>query len=247
MSRRWWGIATGLLVVAAACGDAGDPSSATTTVTVFAAASLTDAFTEVGEAFEATHPDTAVTFNFGGSFALANQIGQGAPADVFAAADPEAMTPLVTRGATVFASNTAAIITGPGNPLGITGVADLARPDLVVVGCAPTAGCGRLLDEVTGRAGVSVTPASLEESVRGVVTKVTLGEADVGVVFATDVRAAGTQASGVDLPADQNVLVRYPIAVLDGAADATAAQRFVDFVRSPDGQAILQSYGFGPP
>jgi molybdate transport system substrate-binding protein len=144
----------------------------------------------------------------------------------------------------VFATNGAEIIVAPGNPLGITGIDDLAARDLVVVVCASEVPCGAYADEVFGRAGVSVTPDSFEENVRGVVTKVTLGEADAGIVYRTDVIAAGDEASGVQLPDEVNVVAEYPIVSVsgDGAADG-----FVEFVTGSLGQEILASYGFGPP
>lgn len=235
-----------LATTALACSSDGSTSSSDT-VMVFAAASLTAAFTDIGDAFTADNPDVEVVLNLAGSFALASQIAQGAPADVFAAADPAAMDLIPASEVSVFATNRAAIIVQAGNPLGISAVEDLARPDVVVVGCAPTAACGRLLDEVTRTAGVTVTPRSLEDSVRGVVTKVTLGEADAGMVFATDVIAAGPRASGVELPDHLNVTVRYPISALATAPNSPGAQGFVDFVLSPDGQAILAAHGFEAP
>jgi molybdate transport system substrate-binding protein len=227
-----------------ACGGSSPDDSA---VTVFAAAALAAALTEAADAFQVTNPGTEFRFNVAGSFALANQITQGAPADVFAAADPAAMDRVAAVQPTVFATNRAAIIVAAGNPRGITALADLAQPDVVVVGCAPTAACGRLLGDVTRRADVSVAPRSLEDSVRGVVTKVTLGEADAGVVFHTDVLAAGDRAEGVPLPDDVNVVVRHTIAVTPDARNGTAAQAFVDFVLSGEGRAILAFHGFGLP
>ncbi len=219
---------------------------------MFAAASLTDAFTELGAAFEVAYPGTDVTFNFGGSSSLANQIVEGAPADVFASADVKTMAALTDADKNgsepvVFATNRAQIIVEAGNPKGITGVADLADPAVVVVSCAPEVPCGGYAQKVFDAAGVSVRPRSLEENVKGVVTKVTLGEADAGIVYATDVIAAGTQASGVAIPAEQNVVAQYPMAVVSDAPNPTGARTFVDFVLSSDGQAILQSYGFGSP
>lgn len=223
------------------------PARTTDTITVFAAATLSTAFGDLATAFTASNPRFSITFNTAGSFTLANQIAQGAPADVFAAADPAAMDLVAASQVSVFATGRAAIIVQAGNPLGIATVADLTDPDVVVVACAPTAACGRLLGDVTQRAGVVVTPRSLEDTVRGVVTKVTLGEADAGIVFATDVIAAGPRASGVELPDDVNVVVRYPISVLSTAPNSPGAQAFIDFVLSPNGQAILASHGFEAP
>jgi molybdate transport system substrate-binding protein len=251
-------VAAALAIGAVLAGCGGDdrppPTGGTPSgdVTVFAASSLTAAFTEIGDAFHAANPSASVTFNFAGSSDLVAQIGQGAPADVFAAADQTNMTKLSDAGGTgsdpvVFATNMLEIIVAPGNPRGITGLADLASPDLSVVLCAPEVPCGKYAQQVLDGAGVSVTPKSLEENVKGVVTKVTLGEADAGIVYVTDVAAAGDKATGVDIPADQNVVARYPIVVTKQAADPGVAQRFIDFVLSDAGQAILASYGFGAP
>lgn len=245
-----------LFSVSCASDDSGSPATDSAdvsgAVTVFAAASLTAAFTEIGEAFTVEHPNADVTFNFAASSELVAQIGQGAPADVFASADTSNMTKLTDAGdhgssPVVFAGNVLEIIVAPGNPLGITGVADLADADLVVVTCAPEVPCGRYATEVFERAGVTVTPKSLEENVKAVVTKVTLGEADAGIVYRTDVAAAGDAATGIEIPVDINTRAEYPIAVTARAANPRAAQAFVDFVLGSEGQQILASYGFLAP
>ena len=239
-------------VVMAGCGGDNGSASPASEVTVFAAASLTAAFTDVGDAFMAANPGARVTFNFASSSDLAAQIAEGAPADVFASADLANLTKVVDAGATtaeavIFATNLLEVIVGAGNPRGITEVADLADPDLIVVTCAPEVPCGKYAAQVFDNAGVAVTPKSLEENVKAVVSKVTLGEADAGIVYATDVTAAGDQASGVEIPADINVLAEYPIVAMKNAANAEGAQAFIDFVHSADGQAILAGYGFGAP
>jgi molybdate transport system substrate-binding protein len=221
-------------------------------VTVFAAASLTVAFTEIGDAFMVENPESNVVLNFAGSSDLAAQIGEGAPADVFASADLGNMMKVTDAGANasepmVFATNIAEIIVEAGNPKAITGVADLAQPDLIVIQCAAEVPCGKYAAQIYENAGVTVTPASLEENVKAVVTKVTLGEADAGIVYATDVAAAGPDAQGVEIPADVNVVAEYPIATLADAPNADGAQAFVDFVLSGQGQKILASYGFLAP
>jgi molybdate transport system substrate-binding protein len=180
------------------------------------------------------------------------QIGEGAPADVFASADVTNMTKLTDAGnnasePVVFATNVAEIMVGPGNPKGITGVADLANEDLIVVQCAPEVPCGSYAEQIYANAGVAVTPRSFEENVRAVVTKVTLGEADAGIVYATDVTAAGADAEGVGIPADINVVAEYPIAVTKDAPNAKGAQAFIDFVNGEQGQKLLASYGFLAP
>lgn len=249
----------------AACGDDGTPATtdapATTvggspavagTVTVFAAASLTAAFTEIGDAFMTENPDAEVVFNFAASSELVTQIGEGAPADVFASADRNNMTKLTDAGGnatepTLFARNLLQIIVGPGNPTGITGVADLANEDLIVVTCAPEVPCGKYAAEIFADAGVTVTPKSLEENVKAVVSKVTLGEADAGIVYQTDVIAAGADAAGVQIPEDINVIAEYPVAIATDAPNAEGAQAFIDFVLSEQGLKILDSYGFLAP
>ena len=238
----------GLLGVA--CGS--DGSSGEAMVTVFAAASLTAAFTDIGDAFTIENPDVDVRFNFAASSELVTQIGEGAPADVFASADSNNMTKLTDAGnnatePVIFATNSAEIIVGPGNPKGITGVADLANDDVTVVLCAPEVPCGKYAAQVFANAGVTVTPKSLEENVKAVVTKVTLGEADAGIVYQTDVTAAGADAEGVQIPADINVVAQYPIAVTRGAPNAGGARAFIDFVNGAQGQEILASYGFLAP
>lgn len=246
------------LVLLALFGTVGCSDSSSTNerpggdIVVFAASSLTEAFTEMADAFTAANPDAHVTFNFAGSGDLVTQINEGAPADVFVSADDTNMQKLVDAGENatepvVIARNTFEIIVGPGNPKGVTGLADLASSDLIVVLCADTVPCGKGAAKVLGNAGVTVTPASLEDKVKGVVTKVTAGEADAGIVFVTDVKAAGGSAEGVEIPADVNVISNYPIAVTKEATNAEVAQAFIDFVATDAGQAILAKYGFLAP
>ena len=232
-------------VLVAACTGSTDDD----TLTVFAAASLTDAFTELGETFEQIDPDVEVEFSFASSSDLARQVIEGAPAAVFASADTANMDKVTEAGLSagapaVFATNHPEIIVAPGNPLGIDGLGDLAERDLVVVLCTPEVPCGAYADQVIRRAGVSVTADSLEENVRGVVTKVTLGEADAGIVYRTDVLAAGAEADGVGIPAAGDVVAVNPIVSESGGAGAA---RFVESVKGPIGQELLASYGFGAP
>ncbi len=237
-------------LLGAGCGGSG--SSASASITVFAAASLTDAFTELGDGFEEANEGAEVTFNFAASSTLVTQVVEGAPADVVATADTSTMTTLTQAGANasepvVFTTNLSQIIVAPGNPLGITGVDDLANPDLIVVSCAPEVPCGRYAQQIFENAAVTVTPKSFEENVKGVVTKVTLGEADAGIVYATDVAATGASADGVEIPTDINVVAQYPITVTAESTDPQRAQAFVDFVLSEEGQRILASFGFVAP
>jgi len=247
-------------LVAAACGSSRSSGSSPTAsvaalkgdITVFAAASLTESFEEVGDAFMRANPGVKVTFTFDASSALVTQITQGAPADVFASADTATMDKLTTAGLNgaapvTFATNLLSIITGPGNPKGITGLADLARADLKLVLCDPSVPCGRYAAQSLAKAKVTATPVSLEQNVKGVVTKVTAGEADAGIVYTTDVKAAGAKAAGVAIPADQNVVATYPIASTKTSKRADVDQAFIAYLTSADGQTILAKYGFGKP
>ena len=255
-----------LALVAAACGGDDDDDAAETTspattgaaagvegdIAVFAAASLTESFTEVGEAFTAVNPDAQATFSFDASSALVQQITEGAPADVLASADTANMDKLTEAALNgsepvVFATNLLTIITAPDNPLGITGVADLANPDIKTVICAPEVPCGNYANQLFTSAGVAVTPVSLEQNVRGVVTKVTAGEADAGIVYVTDVIAAGDAADMVEIPADINVVAEYPIATVAASQNQEVGEAFIDFLLGADGQAILSAHGFGAP
>jgi molybdate transport system substrate-binding protein len=258
-SRRYLVPVAALALVAAACGDDdGDGATAAATesgagdITVFAAASLTDAFTDVGAAFSEANPDATTTFSFDASSALVTQITEGAPADVFASADTANMDKLTDEGLNgtdpvIFATNVLAIIVPAGNPAGVTGVEDLASPDVTVVLCAEAVPCGNYANQILEAAGVDVTPASFEESVRGVVTKVTAGEADAGIVYVTDVTAAGDAAELIEIPEDVNVLAQYPIATVGASENHEVGEAFIDFLSGSDGQAILAEHGFGPP
>lgn len=255
MSRSRRGVllaAAWLSLASASCGSGSSgraEPSGLRDVTVFAASSLSGAFTEIGDAFMLEHPDSTVTFNFSGSSELVTQINEGAPADVFASADLSTMTDLTDGGnngsaPVLFAKNRAQIIVAPGNPRGITAVADLAAEDLIVVVCSPEVPCGKYATAIFENAAVTVTPKSLEANVKAVATKVTLGEADAGIVYRTDVIAAGAKGQGVEIPAAINVVADYPIVVVEGASNAEGAQIFIDFVTSEPGQMILDGYGF---
>jgi molybdate transport system substrate-binding protein len=253
-ATRLAALLAGAALALAGCGgsDAGGGSGAAgpgEELTVFAAASLTAAFTELGERYSAANGGAEVTFNFAGSQALATQIRQGAPADVFASADLPNMDKVedlvgTPRG---FASNRLAIVVERGNPRGVTGLDDLADPDLKVVLAAEEVPAGEYAKQVLDRAGVGVTPVSREDNVKAVVTKVSLGEADAGIVYVTDVTAGGDRVEGVDLSADQNVTATYPIASVKASKAPERAQAFVDLVRSAEGQQVLEDHGFLPP
>ncbi|MEU5527805.1 molybdate ABC transporter substrate-binding protein [Micromonospora chersina] len=234
------------------CG-AGDESSAGAggTVTVFAAASLTETFTKLGKDFEAAHPGTRVVFNFAGSSALATQITQGAPADVFAAASPATMKTVTDAGdaagaPAVLVRNQLVIAVPEGNPDRVGGLADLARPGLKVALCAEQVPCGAAAKSALDAAGVRLTPATLEQDVKGALSKVTLGEVDAALVYRTDVRAAAGLAA-VEFPESARAVNDYPIVVLKHAGNPDGARAFVDHVRSEAGLAVLTAAGFQAP
>lgn len=221
------------------------------TVTVFAAASLKEAFTALEASFEAAHPGTRVVFSFGPSSGLAAQINQGAPADVFASASPKNMDQVVQAGAassaTDFASNVLQIAVPAQNPAGISQLADLARPGVKVAVCQVAVPCGAAAAKVFANGRIAVTPVTEEVDVKSVLAKVTLGEVDAGLVYVTDIRAAGAKVRGIDIPAGVNAPTKYPIATLTGSANASAATAFTDYVLSADGRAALTAAGFAKP
>jgi molybdate transport system substrate-binding protein len=235
---------------ARATGATGAPPPLAGTLTVLAASSLAESFGELGARFEAEHRGLAVSFNFAASSSLARQVLEGAPADVLATADEVTMGAAVEEGAvgppTVFAHNRMEIVTRPGNPEDIADLAGLARSGLVVVLCAPEVPCGRSALQALARAGVAVRPASSEENVKAVLSKVTLGEADAGIVYVTDVVAAGPKVAGVPIPEAHNVVAPYPLAISRTTANPAAARAWVDFVLGPVGQQVLVRFGFRP-
>jgi molybdate transport system substrate-binding protein len=241
-----------------ACGGqqtSAPPASATPSnavagqITVFAAASLTDAFGEIGKAFEQANPGTTVQFNFVGSSTLAQQINQGAPADVFASANQAQMDVVAKAGSTtgtptVFTSNTLQIVVPPGNPAGVQGLQDFGKQELKIALCAEQVPCGAASHQVFQAAGVTPAPDTSEQDVRAVLTKVSLGEADAGLVYKTDVLSGGVEVEGIDFPEAAQAVNEYPITVLAKAPNAAGGQAFVDYVLSADGQAVLEKYGF---
>lgn len=236
---------------AAATSSAATPDPAAGSITVFAAASLTEAFTTLGRQYEAAHPGAKVTFNFGASSTLATQIVQGAPADVFAAASRRTMDTVTSAGAAtgsrVFAVNTLEIATPASPTTPVRSLADLARPGVKVAICQPAVPCGDAARKLFALNRLSVTPVSEENDVKSVLAKVELGEVDAGVVYVTDVRAAAGRVVGVTIPTDRNVTTAYPIVTTTGSADATTARAFVDYVLSPAGQQVLTAAGFTSP
>jgi molybdate transport system substrate-binding protein len=223
----------------------------TRTLTVSAAASLTGAFGQLQTRFEAANPGVDVVLNYGGSSGLAQQIVNGAPVDVFAAANTGTMDTVTGAGMAldpqIFVTNKLQIAVPKGNPRGITGFADLARPGLKVVICARQVPCGSSEKAVEQATGVRVTPVSEESDVTSVLGKVTSGDADAGVVYVTDVRSDPDRVSGVDIAEAGKAINTYPIAVLKQAKDPALARKWVDYVRGPEGQQVLQAAGFGAP
>jgi molybdate transport system substrate-binding protein len=239
-----------LALTIASCSPA--TSSDSNTVTVFATASLVDAFTEIGEAFETANPNSQIDFNFAASSDLATQIIEGAPADVFASADminidKVRMSTIVISDAQTFATNSLEIMVEAGNPMNIRTLEDLSDSNLIYITCDEAVPIGRYSADVLNRANVTVTPKSYEENVKSVVNKIVLGEADAGIVYRTDVIAAGSTAGGINIPDEINVVAEYPITLV-GDTPSTSARRFVDFITtSTTAREILRSYGFGIP
>ncbi|GAB6986484.1 molybdate ABC transporter substrate-binding protein [Nocardioides pyridinolyticus] len=232
-----------------ACGG-GDEDE--TTLTVYAAASLTAAFEDIAAEFEEAHDGVTVELSFGGSSDLVTQIQEGAPADVFASADTANMDKLVAEDLTgadpePFATNTLEIAVPPGNPAGIQTFADLAEPGLALVVCAPEVPCGAAAQAVADVAGVRLEPVSEEQSVTDVLGKIRSGEGDAGLVYVTDVAAAGDDVEGITFPESGDVVNIYPIAPVADSDESDLAADFTDFVLGDTGQSILSDYGFGQP
>ncbi|MFE2533258.1 molybdate ABC transporter substrate-binding protein [Streptomyces sp. NPDC059371] len=222
------------------------------TVTVFAAASLKESFTALGQQFEKAHPGTEVTFSFGGSDSLAASITGGAPADVFAAASPKTMAIVTDKGdaATTpetFVRNQLEIATLPGNPDKISSLKDLTKSGLKVVLCDKTVPCGAAAQKALDASKLKLTPVSYEQDVKSALTKVELKEADAAVVYKTDVKAAGDKVEGVEFPESADAVNDYPIALLKDAPNTDAAKAFIELVRSPEGQRVLTEAGFLKP
>jgi molybdate transport system substrate-binding protein len=247
-------VAVGLVMAGCGAGDDGAAGGTgdgrvTGSVTVFAAASLTESFTRIARDFEAANPGVTVTLNLAGSSALANQITQGAPADVFASAAPKNMATVTEAGdadgtPVVFARNQLVIAVPSGNPKGVSGLADLARPGVKVALCADQVPCGAAARTALTAAGVALTPVTLEQDVKGALAKVKLGEVDAALVYRTDARAASTDVTGVEFPESARAINDYPIVALKGAPNRPGARAFVAYVRSTPAQTVLAEAGF---
>ncbi len=220
-------------------------------ITVFAAASLTESFTQLGKQFEAANPGVKVTFSFAASSALAMQINSGAPADVFASASQKNMDQVVTAGGAsdpkVFAKNVMEIAVPPANPGKVTGVDSLASAAVKTALCQPQVPCGAVAAQVFKNAKITVKPVTLEPDVKSVLSKVELNEVDAGMVYVTDVKAAGDKVKGVEIPAAVNASTDYPIAALSKSSNAPMAAAFESFVLSPAGESVLTAAGFQQP
>lgn len=240
--------------MAAGCGS-GSPAAGTPerkTLTVLAAASLTDSFGALEKKFEAEHAGVDVKISFQGSSALAQQIVNGAKVDVFASADEANMKKVTDAGLTatqpeVFATNQLTIVVAPGNPKKIASLADLAKDGVIVVVCAPQVPCGTAAQKVAKAANVTLKPKSEEQDVKAVLTKVQAGEADAGLVYRTDVNSAKGKVDSVDFAEAPQAINRYPIAVVKDAPQADLARAFVELVRGAGGKAELSKVGFTLP
>jgi len=249
-----------LILVLSACNGA-NTNSEPRTLTVYAAASLTEAFTEIGDAFEASHPDVTVAFNFGGSQNLRTQIEQGAPVDVFASANAKEMDALVAQNMVpsgerkVFLTNQLIVILPEENPAGVASLEDLGKPGLKLVLAAEKVPAGRyareILEKLNAMFGaeyrdkVLANVVSNEDNIRQAVTKVQLGEADASIVYVSDAVAV-PELQKIQIPAEMNVVAEYPIARLGGSSNPDLANAFIEYVLSPDGQATLKKWGFTP-
>ncbi|GEP34902.1 molybdate-binding protein [Nocardioides szechwanensis] len=236
-----------LLLPLAACGAGDDAASK---ITVLAAASLTESFTTLAEEFEREHEDVEVELAFDSSATLAEQAVGGAPADVLATADTATMDSAADALAAdpeIFATNTMVLVTPADNPAGITSYDDLATGDVTYVVCVDTAPCGKVAATLIAATGLAAEPASLEVDVKSVLAKVISGEADAGLVYATDAVAAGAAVQTFEIPGAAEVVTTYPIAPLDQSEEADLAQEFVDLVLAESGQQILRDAGFGTP
>ena len=250
-----------LVVFLSACNTASTSAPEPRTLTVFAAASLTDAFTEIGAAFDAANPGVTTTFNFAGSQALRTQIEEGAPADVFASASGKEMDALVTGGFVaadtpqIFLTNQLVVILPVENPAALEKLEDLANPGIKLVLAAEEVPVGKyarqaldLMDASFGEGfkdKVLANVVSNEDSVKQVVAKVQLGEADAGIVYVSDL-AAAPRLNSIEIPADLNVIAKYPIASLAKTGNADLAAEFVKVVLSADAQTVLTKWGFAP-
>ncbi|GAA0555295.1 molybdate ABC transporter substrate-binding protein [Actinomadura livida] len=256
MFKRALAVVSLLVVAVSGCGDVDDGGSPGARggegLTVFAAASLTEVFTGLGEEFEAAHPGVRVRFNFAGSSTLAQQIAQGAPVDVFAAASPATMATVTGAGDAagrprVFTRNRLVIAVPKDNPGAVESVGDLSKAGLKVILCAVQVPCGAAAEKALGAAGVKVEPVSREQDVKAVLTKVGIGEADAGLVYRTDAKAAGGRVKGIEFPESARALNDYWIVEVAEAPHSALAKEFIELVLGAQGRAALSRAGFEVP
>ncbi|UUI67505.1 molybdate ABC transporter substrate-binding protein [Aeromicrobium duanguangcaii] len=251
MRRALAGTLAGLLLAGTAACGIGDGGSDDRRLEVFAAASLTPAFTEIAREFEDRHDGVEVRLSFGGSSTLAAQIGEGAPADVFAAADESTMARVQQDAAdpspVVFATNTLVLVVPVDDPAGIESVDDLSRAGVKVVLCAPRVPCGAASRRLLAATGTRAQPVSEEQAVSDVMGKVTSGQADAGLVYRTDALAAGDRVRSIQIPGAARVVNRYPITALGGSDRSALAEEFVEFVSGDEARTVLTEAGFGTP
>lgn len=236
-----------LALASAGCGIASGDSRIG--LKILAASSLTDAFTELGDAYKAVNRRvTSVQFEFAGSQEVAGNVEEREHADVLATADAASMNIAATRvsGPRPFAHGSMTIAVAPGDPLHIRTLADLANPRVRVVLGGPTVPVGRYAQQVLAEAGVSVRPSAEEADARTVLTRVRTGEADAGIVYVTDMRSAGVAATSVPIPVQQNAVATYFAAAVRGSAHGSVAKGFVTWLGSPTAETILRKYGFTP-
>ncbi|GAA1373202.1 molybdate ABC transporter substrate-binding protein [Luteococcus sanguinis] len=241
-------LALALTSVLTGCSGSASPNS---TITVLAAASLSDTFDTLAADYEQAHPSVDVQVSYGGSSALAQQVNDGYPADVLASASTKTMDTVVASGKattpTTFATNVLEVAVPKDNPGGVRALADLTKPDLQIALCQSSVPCGAASATLLTRQNLTVRAATEEADVRSVLTKVRLGEVDAGLVYATDVRAAGDDVIGIEIPPNQNVSTSYPIATLTGAQNPDGAAAFMGEVLSDHGRAVLREAGFTLP
>lgn len=242
-------VAAAVLAIAAGTAGCGGSSGGDTTLTVFAAASLTEPFTDLGKEFEAAHPGVHVQFSFAASSDLAAQVAQGAPADVLATASTSTMQQVGKQAEDVkdFATNTMEIAVPATNPAHVRSLQDLARKGVKVAVCQAQVPCGVVAAEVFKNAHLRFTPATEEVDVKSVLTKVGLGEVDAGVVYVSDVHTAPETVRGIPIPAGVNAVTTYPISVLGATKQQKLADAFVALVTGPDGRGALHDAGFAAP
>lgn len=222
------------------------------TIDVSAASSLTEAMTQAGSVFEDLHPEISLRFDFGASSDLARSIQEGAPADIFASADTKNMEKVESQDllfapSISFATNILEIVVEKGNPLSISSLTDLGDPSLIFLTTNPEVPIGDYARRALEKAGVSVTPDSFEENVKGIMLKIIAGEADAAIVYHSDIIGAAEQVTGIEIPGAFNIQANYPIGLLKSSVHRAQSQTFVDFLLSSSGQKILREYGFGVP